>query len=586
MSLRVAGSIAMSSMRSSEVGMAVASSNVANADTEGYTRKTAANVTRDTAVGTASVDVTAATSTVNRFLLKTIVAAQSDLGAAETRNTYLDQLQSAFGTVTEDEDSTGTDIASMIGAVADAAATLATSPESESAKAAFVQSLSDATETLRSTSSSIQSLRAQADDEIADTVDSINTTLTTLDDLNQRIVKGKALGQNTSDLEDQRNTALKDLAGNIGVTYQVDDSGLMRISTATGKSLLDSSVHELSYTPAASVSAGTIYSASGTSGFQGIMLDGVDITGAAVGGSLGALVKLRDTDLPAQQASLDELATTLIDGLNAVQNTGAAYPAPQTLTGTETVAAADALKVTGGTLRVAVSDSSGTAVEVLDIDLSTKSTLQDVVDAINTMGNASAAISADGKLTIQAGSASNGIALGGDGNDGTVGSFSEAYGLNDLLTGAGASDIRVATGIAADSSLLATGVLSDASGLTAGGTALTSGEGSVASAFKAAFSASYDFDAAGGLAARSTSFAGYAGSVIQSAATAADRAATTYESQNTYTSGLETSFSSQSGVNVDEETAAISSLQSAYEAAAAVMKALQEMFDTALNMVQ
>jgi flagellar hook-associated protein 1 FlgK len=39
-------------------------------------------------------------------------------------------------------------------------------------------------------------------------------------------------------------------------------------------------------------------------------------------------------------------------------------------------------------------------------------------------------------------------------------------------------------------------------------------------------------------------------------------------------------------VNVDEETAAISTLQSAYEAAAAVMKTLQEMFSTALDMVQ
>ncbi|WP_143265764.1 flagellar basal body protein, partial [Azospirillum brasilense] len=41
MSLRVAGSIATSALRTNEVGMAVASANVANAGTEGYTRKTA-----------------------------------------------------------------------------------------------------------------------------------------------------------------------------------------------------------------------------------------------------------------------------------------------------------------------------------------------------------------------------------------------------------------------------------------------------------------------------------------------------------------------------------------------------------------
>ena len=86
--------------------------------------------------------------------------------------------------------------------------------------------------------------------------------------------------------------------------------------------------------------------------------------------------------------------------------------------------------------------------------------------------------------------------------------------------------------------------------------------------------------------ARSTTFAGYAGAVIQGAATLADTASAVYDSQNSYTSSLESTFSSRSGVNVDEETAAISTLQSAYEAAAAVMKTLQEMFSTALDMVQ
>ncbi|QCG93393.1 flagellar hook-associated protein FlgK [Azospirillum sp. TSA2s] len=580
MSLRVAGSIATSALRTSEVGIAVASSNVANADTDGYTRKTASNVTRSTGTNISSVDVTAVSSNVDRYLLKTLVAAQSDLGYADTRNSYLDQMQSTFGSVSDD-DSGGTDIGSMIDALADTLGTLATSPESESAKAATVQDLSDLAESLRSTSSSIQSLRAQADDGIASTVDSINETLNGIDSLNDQIVKGKALGQNVTDLEDQRNTALKSLATNIDVTYQVDDSGLMRISTASGKSLLDSKVHELSYTPAASVSAGTVYSASGSSGFAGIMLNGTDVTGSSLGGTLGALVQLRDTDLPAQQASLDELATTLMDTLNAIQNQGTSYPAPQSLTGTETVSASDPLKVTGGTLRVAVTDSSGTAAEVLDIDLSAMSTLQDVVDAINTMSNASASISADGKLVISATDSSNGIALGGDN-----GAFSDTYGMNDLLTGTGASDIKVTTRIASDSSLLATGALSSTSGLTVGNTVLTSGEGSVAKALSAAFSTSYDFDAAGGLSARSTTFAGYAGAVIQGAATLADTASAVYDSQNSYTSSLESTFSSQSGVNVDEETAAISTLQSAYEAAAAVMKTLQEMFSTALDMVQ
>ena len=87
-------------------------------------------------------------------------------------------------------------------------------------------------------------------------------------------------------------------------------------------------------------------------------------------------------------------------------------------------------------------------------------------------------------------------------------------------------------------------------------------------------------------AAASTTLSGYAGAVVQAAATAADKAASAYDDQELYTESLASSFASQSGVNVDEETAAISQLQTAYEAAAAVFKVVREMFDTALDMVQ
>lgn len=579
MSLRIAGSIAQSALRSSEVGMAVASSNVANADTAGYTRKTANVTTYDTAVGSTAVQTASISSAVNNALLKTMIGAQSDLGFADVRNSYLDQLQSSLGST----DSDGT-LAAAIDDLSDVTSTLATSPESESAKSAVVSNLETVASELRTASSTVQDLRDQADEDIATTVDRINGTLTTIDDLNDRIAKAKGLGQDTTDLEDQRAEALKTLSEDIPITYQTDSNGKVRVSTSSGQALVDSSVHTLSYTPAASVSASTTY-ASG--GFQGIMLDGEDITGSVKSGTLGGLIQLRDTDLPAQQAALDELATTLMDQLNSVANDGTAAPPPNSLTGTTTVSGSDAFSGTG-TLRVAVTDSDGNAVEVLDLDLSAYSTVDDVVAAIDGMANLSASVAADGTLTIQADNAGYGVALGGD--DDAVGaageSFSAAFGLNDLLTGTGASDIKVSPALAADTSRLPTATLSTTAGLTVGDNAVASGDGTTAQALKAAFSATVSFDAAGTLSARSATLSGYAGAVVQAAATAADTAASAYDDQELYTESLASTFASQSGVNVDEETAAISQLQTAYEAAAAVFKVVREMFDTALDMVQ
>lgn len=579
MSLRIAGSIAQSALRSSEVGMAVASSNVANADTAGYTRKTANVTTYDTAVGSTAVQTASISSAVNNALLKTIIGAQSDLGYADVRNSYLDQLQSSLGTT----DSDGT-LAAAIDDLSDVTSTLATSPESESAKSAVVSNLETVASELRTASSTVQDLRDQADEDIATTVDRINATLTTIDDLNDRIAKAKGLGQDTTDLKDQRAEALKSLSEDIPITYQTDSNGKVRVSTSSGQALVDSSVHTLSYTPAASVSASTSYE---SGGFQGIMLDGKDITGSVKSGTLGGLIQLRDTDLPAQQAALDELATTLMDQLNGIANNGTAAPPPNALTGTTTVSGSDAFSGSG-TLRIAVTDSDGTAVEVLDLDLSAYSTVDEVVAAIDGMSNLSASVSADGTLTIQADNSDYGVALGGDddsvGTDGDT--FSAAFGLNDLLTGTGASDIKVSSTLAADSSRLPTAALSTTAGLAAGDSAVASGDGTTAQALKAAFTDTVSFDAAGSLSARSTTLSGYAGAVVQAAATAADKAASAYDDQELYTESLASSFASQSGVNVDEETAAISQLQTAYEAAAAVFKVVREMFDTALDMVQ
>lgn len=576
MSLRVAGTIAASSLRSSEVSMAVATANIANSDTDGYTRKTANQTSRNIAMTYATgVDIASVSSVVDQYLLKTLVGATSDVGYTGTMAASLDLLQQRLGST---DGSSGTGIADAIDDLADSLATLTTSPESDSAKAAVVDDVNAMAESLRDLSSTVQELRAQADEDIAGTVDRINETLTTLKSLNDRIVKAKGLGQSTGDLEDQRTTALQTLAGDIDIRYQTDSNGSLRISTSSGTALLDSAVHALSYTPASSVNADTTFSA--------ISIGGKDVTGALTSGTLAALVDLRDEALPNQQARLDELAATLKDALNTAANAGSTVPAPPSLTSSATVSAGDSLPGTG-TLRLAVTNSDGTAADVVDIDLSTLSTVQDLMDAINATGTATAGIGSDGKLTIAATDSTTGIALGGDTAVGSDSKGLSAYfGFNDILSGSGASGLRVSPALLNDSSRLPTAVLSTASGLAAGDTALTSGDATTASALSAVLTGTLSFDAAGEMSARQGTAAAYAAGIIQGIATAASAADTASANATAYSDSLTTTLTSQSGVNVDEETAAISSLQSAYESAAAVMEVLQEMFETALSMIK
>ena len=93
MSLDIARSIAVSSLMASQVQISVASSNVSNADTTGYTVKTAAQVsTTSGGVGT-GVAITGITSNVDKLLFRSLITAASELGAADVSNNYLDRLQ-------------------------------------------------------------------------------------------------------------------------------------------------------------------------------------------------------------------------------------------------------------------------------------------------------------------------------------------------------------------------------------------------------------------------------------------------------------------------------------------------------------
>ncbi|WP_445682454.1 flagellar hook-associated protein FlgK [Radicibacter daui] len=573
---------ALSSLSVIQQQMSVTSSNIANADVAGYTKKTlsvSTDVQGSTTLGVTSSGITAAT---NSYLLKTIAAAASDSGYATTYSDYFDQLDQAMGSI-DGSDSNGTSLASMLTDLSTDLANLAATPESDTLKNQVVADLEDTTATLRETSDTIQDMRTQADQEISDTVDEINSLLYQIDDLNDQINKAAANGQSTSDLEDQRTQALQDLADKIDVSYYVDSNNKMQIYTTSGVTLLGSEVRELSHTAVSSASADTTY-ASG--GFDGITVGGVDITTSINSGSLKALIDQRDTVLPAAQDELDELASSLITTLNSIYNASTSNPPPTSLTGTTSVSATDAFSGTG-TVRVAVTDSDGNVTSYADLDLSSYSTVQDVVDALNGITGVTASVDSDGNLSIASSDGTSGIAI--NEMDSAVGSddegFSSYFGLNDLLTGTSATDIAVRADIAASPGTLATGSLSDSSSLAVGDSAVGSGDGTVATALSDAFTSTQSFSAAGELGASTKTFADYAAAIVSKVATDTSNASTAATTASDTLDTLTTSYSSQFGVNTDEETARLTELQNAYSTSAQIVSTVQSMFEALLNAV-
>jgi flagellar hook-associated protein 1 FlgK len=585
-SLDVALRIATSSLMTTQVQISVASANISNADTKGYTVKTANQVANVSAgVGTGTM-ITSITSNVDKLLLKSLMQATSALGSADTSNSYLNELQALYGT-SSGTDSTGTSLANTIASLETAISSLSGTSSSAALQANVVSALDDVAAQLRDTSSGIQQLRGDTDNQIVSSISDVNDQLKTIASLNTQIKQAAALGQPTGDLEDQRNTALQDVASKMDVSYFSSSTGDIQVYTTSGQTLVDSSAHLLSYATAATVTASTTYDSTSTGGFSGIMLNGVDVTSQIKSGDIGALISLRDTVLPAAQDQLDQLANKLADSVNAVNNQGTSLPPPSTLTGTTAVTASTALSATG-TVRIAATDRSGNLASYGDLDLSSYATVGDLVSAINGVSGLSASIDSSGHVVISSSGSSTGVSI----NEMTsaVGSsgqgLSDWLGLNDLVTATGASDFAVRSDILSNSGLLAVATLDPSSAPATGSQVLSAGSTTVVNNLYAALTGSTSFSAVGGLGSSTGSFADYAASIISNVASKASAASSDYTAKETTQSTFASAMSSQSGVNLDEETARISTLQAQYTAATQLMQAIKEMFASLMAAVQ
>ena len=583
MSLSIARYSAYSALMTTQTQISVASANIANADTEGYTKKTATQVaTVSNGIGTGTT-ITGISSNVDKLLLKSLFQAVSALGSATVTDSYASQLQSLFGSTSSGDGSSGTSIANTIAALETAIADLADTPESETLKAQVVSALDDVAAQLRDTSNQIQTLRSNADQEIASDVDQANDLLATIKDLNDQIVKEQAAGNSTADLEDQRNTALQDLSSLMDINYYSTDSGAIYVYTTSGQVLLNSAVHELSFTSAGSVTSSAAY----PGGLSGITVDGTDITAQIKSGSIAALIDQRDNVLTDAQSELDQLAVALADSLNAISNASTASPPPNSLTGATEVASGESLSASG-IFRVAETDSDGNLVSYQDFDLSDYATVGDLVSAIDGMDGVSANIDVDGHVVITADDSNNGVAV----NEMTssVGSsgwgLADYLGLNDLVAATGAGDFTVRSDILSNASLLPNSTLDPSSTLTVGDSVVPEGSTAMAQSLYDAMTGDTSFSAAGNLSNRSTSFASYAADIVADAASAATKAVNTLTIKETVKSNLADTVSSQSGVNIDEETARVSQLENEYAAAAQLLQVLNSMFSSLLESVQ
>jgi flagellar hook-associated protein 1 FlgK len=467
MSLTQALNTAISGLNTAQARIAITSSNISNVNTEGYSKKIAGQETLSLDGIGAGSQVADIYRNVNEGLVREMRGELGKAGREEARYEFFMRIQTLFGTTQSDAA-----ISQRINDLADAFEQLGVTPDQNSPRVEAIESAIQVMESFERLSSQLQDLRDDIDDQITDEVNSANTLLTQISELNTGIIRLNNLEQPTTELEDQRDQKLNQLSKIIDITtFSRSDGSVVVYSAQGANTLLDRSPNKLTFNQTAGFEPGT--------GGSGVSLGGEDITDTLRTGTLKGLFEMRDSEIPAMNDQINELAAQLRDAINEEHNKGTAFPPPANLSGNRTVDGSDPLTATGA-FRVAALDQNGDLVATdswADIALpTTPATVQGIVDAINASdaGSYLTASLVDNRLVIE-GQDGNRVAINELDSeitlsDGRTQGMSHYFGLNDFIATTKRSDVM--TSAAQKSSTNALGVTASSFTISAGTGAL------------------------------------------------------------------------------------------------------------------
>ena len=625
MSLSQALYTAMSGLRATQASLALVSSNVANAETPGYVRKTVNQITGVTGDFGSSVRINGVNRELDMYLQTQIRTETSGAAYADVRSTYLANLQTVYG----NPDSSGT-IENAFNTLTTAVQGLSTSPDSQSARIGVVNAAQSMAEQLNATTQGIQNLRANAETAINDSINTANNALKQIALINNQLQSNGRTDSSTASLLDQRDQYIDQLSQLVDMRVVTNSQNQVTVFTNSGVQLVGTEAAQLTFNPQGTVTPNTLYNADPTKSNLGtITIDfphggSYDMvsTNAIRSGKIAAYLELRDNTLVKAQAQIDQLAASMSSAVSDKTTAGVAAPAsalPATgfdldLSGLQTgnvVHVTYKDNTTGATHNLSIMRVDDPSVlpltnsatldpndEVLGINFA--SGMASVVTQLNTALGSSANLQfsnpSGSTLRVLDDGAPNRSDVTAASVTATVSSLTGGSAQLPLftdggmlytgaITANGSQQTGLAARISVNSALLgdpSRTIIYSTNPLTAAGdtarsdfilTQLTTG--------------SYRYSPQTGIGTTGAPFTGsllsFTKQVISAQGEAASSAKQLADGQDVVLNTLKNKMSSTSGVNIDEEMAHLLALQNAYSANARVMSTVKEMYTALLQ---
>ncbi len=621
MSLSDALSIAMSGLRANQAAMSLVSSNVANAETPGYVRKTLDQVTTNSGPYGSNVQIVGVNRELDQYIQAQLRTETSGAGYASLRSNFLQQLQSIYG----NPGSVGT-LEDAFNGLTTAVQALSTSADSQSARIGVVNAANVLASQLNSMTQGIQTLRGAAETGISDSVNTANNLMSQIASINNQLsanpLGGTSTDASTAALLDQRDQYITQLSELMDIRVTTSGANQVTVFTSSGVQLVGNEAARLSFNAQGTVSPNTLWNSDPSKSNLGSVVvsyangGSIDLTatGGIKSGKIAAYTELRDKTLVEAQNQLDQFAATLSSALSDKTTAGTAV--------TSGLQSGFDLNVSdlkaGNVIHVTYTDTATNTqrqVSIVRVDdasvlpLSNSATADpnDQVVGVDFSGGMASVITqlntALGGSNLQFSGAGSTLTVLNNTGFSTVNAASVTATQTNLTNGSAELSLFTDNGTAYTGAIAATGAqIAGLAGRLAVNNALVADPSKLVlySASTAAgdttrsdfilsqlTTAKFQYSPASGVGSASAPFKGTLLSYMQqftsAQGAAADAAAQLAGGQDVVLKTLQQKMSSTSGVNIDEEMAHLLSLQNAYSANARVMSTVNQMYNTLMQ---
>lgn len=312
--------IGKTGLMASKKSLGTTGHNIANANTEGYSRQrvlqtTAQPVVRGGMVEGTGTRVRSIERVHDENVEKRLHKTTTEQTFHQERAAQLSQVEDIFNEI----DNEG--LNKILNKFYNSFRELANQPENETIRSIVRDNANLVVKDFKRISGTLDTLSKNIDRSIEQEVTDINQLLRNTANLNRRIAYLEAVGDETGDLRDQRDTQLRELSKSFKVTTYTDNKNNFIVNAAgVGTLITGTMVQEL-----ANKRLHKSESSNNMAGSVEIFFKerpNVPITTKFKGGKLSSMLKVRNEDITAIRERIDTIAYDFVNTVNAIHRRG------------------------------------------------------------------------------------------------------------------------------------------------------------------------------------------------------------------------------------------------------------------------